>query len=561
MTQSEDNFNNLVYNSGCFFIKQPIEPDKYREDKYSFDSRIKNYLSYSPIADIDSTRECIHFWHELNHYVQDLSNFACILEAEISDWIAGHIKFLSHHPDIRFPLLDAKNIEYNNKLTLNEEYAQAKEELRKIIDLKNYLFEQKHKKPKDDEYNFHSPNESFLDNYAVSFKDLIECSANNKSFWDVFYMAENNDECKLLHQIANEEKLFPYKFENEKINIDILKLKANHEYQLVNHIIIIFIAFIRNDYRELFDYYKHDIPLNLRKSKAEEIYNITRCILEVSMNIPSLEYILNKTETGTYKKEDFCPPLRLYKIIKAVRDNQGFPAAKDNEDFYITFHDWVSTKLGWPTYEETYQSIDHALMKRFFAHKENMITEQLNGILIKKEQYKDFLNWPALRVLQYMHQKILFCNGQGLEIIHLLGNYIIYNTGLTNFYTEWFNSNIRERQLLFDFDSDKEKIRKILENNQGSIRETLCRLFSHAVKNTFLETGYFQCPLNQTMCPHHGSYCQKFKQFDSIKKRCRMRISRLPEGNYIVPEGMGNSPDCMLYNYILDLEFNLKKIF
>ena len=40
-----------------------------------------------------------------------------------------------------------------------------------------------------------------------------------------------------------------------------------------------------------------------------------------------------------------------------------------------------------------------------------------------------------------------------------------------------------------------------------------------------------------------------------------MRISRLPEGNYIVPEGMGNSPDCMLYNYILDLEFNLKKIF
>lgn len=83
--------------------------------------------------------------------------------------------------------------------------------------MKNYLFEQKHKKPKDDEYNFHSPNESFLDNYAVSFKDLIECSANNKSFWDVFYMAENNDECKLLHQIANEEKLFPYKFENEKL--------------------------------------------------------------------------------------------------------------------------------------------------------------------------------------------------------------------------------------------------------------------------------------------------------------------------------------------------------
>lgn len=37
-----------------------------------------------------------------------------------------------------------------------------------------------------------------------------------------------------------------------------------------------------------------------------------------------------------------------------------------------------------------------------------MITEQLNGILIKKEQYKDFLNWPALRVLQYMHQKYYF---------------------------------------------------------------------------------------------------------------------------------------------------------
>lgn len=63
--------------------------------------------------------------------------------------------------------------------------------------------------------------------------------------------------------------------------------------------------------------------------------------------------------------------------------------------FYITFHDWGSNKLGWPTYEETYQSIDHALMKRFIVHKENMITEQLNGILIKKEQYKDFLNWPV----------------------------------------------------------------------------------------------------------------------------------------------------------------------
>lgn len=56
----------------------------------------------------------------------------------------------------------------------------------------------------------------------------------------------------------------------KKLNIDIFKLKANHEYQLVNHIIIIFIAFIRNENKELYDYYKYDIPLNLRKVRQKK---------------------------------------------------------------------------------------------------------------------------------------------------------------------------------------------------------------------------------------------------------------------------------------------------
>ena len=557
-----DNFNSLDYKSGCFFIEQPIEPDAFDDDKYLFYSRIGNYLSDSPVSEnLETTLECINFWHELNHYVQDLSCFACIVETETYDYIAACIKELSTHPELRFPFFDKGNIEHNNHVDLDENYAYHKKMLEKLTKLYNYLFEKQHKKPNSEDYCFNSLNEGFLDNYSLSFKHLIECYAKHKSYWDAFYMAKDKKECDLLHKLAKEKDIFPYTFENGKLNFDLLKLKQNQEYALVNHIIIVCIALTRPGCSELFDYYENKIPLDVRKTEAEQIFCITKLILEVALNIPSIEYILNVTEEGKYQVEDFCPSLRFYKTVKAVRDNNGFPDAKDGEDFYITFHNWVSERMGWPSYEDTYHSIDTALMERFNHSGENMITEQLNGILIKKEHYKDFLNWPAMWVLQHMHQKLLFCNGQGLEIINLIGYNRIYNTGLTSFYQEWFSEKkTRKRQLLYDTDSNEERMKKIFTNNQASIRESLCRMFSRAATDAYLHTGRFECPLSKMTCPYCTSYCRDFQDFDYMNSSCKMCVLRLPWGLYMRPEGEGNFPDCMFYNYMLDFKYNLSKL-
>lgn len=384
-----DSFDNLTYQNGCFFIEQSIEAGSFDDGKYVHYSRIGNYLSDSPISEkTENTLECINFWHELNHYVQDLSNFACIVETEMYDYIAFYTKELSRHPEIRFPLFEKGNIEYNNHIVLDEDFAHHKKMLDRLSKLYNFLFEKRHKKPNTEEYCFDSPNESFFDCFSLSFTHLIECYAKHKSLWDVFYMAKNEKECTHLHKLVKEERVFPYAFENGKLNFSLLELKQNQEYALVNHIIIVFIALTRSGYKELFDYYENKIPLNVRKTEAEYIYCITKLILEVALNIPSIEFILKTTDESKYKEEDFCPSLRFYKTIKVVRDNYGFPPAKNDEDFYITFHNWVSEQLGWPSYEETYQSIDAALMERFNRSGENMITEQLNGILIKKNHYR-----------------------------------------------------------------------------------------------------------------------------------------------------------------------------
>lgn len=553
-----DNFRKLKYRSGCYYIEQLIDYGTFDEDKYPFycQSRISNYLSNSPVGeDEESTQECIDLWHEINHLVQDLSNFACIVESELYDLIAGATRYLlSNGSGLKFPLFEASNIEYNNRLSLDEEIKKEIASLEKIIQIYNYLFVEKHRKPDTKEYHFNSPNEDdFFERFSLSFNHLIECHAQLKSYWDVFYRAKDKKECDLLHKLVHNNNIFPINFENGKFNFNIQELKLNQDYLLVNYIIIIFVALYGPNYEELFDYYKNKIPHQIHKSEAERIYNITKLVLEVSLNIPSFDFIYHAVEKGQYHVDDFCPPLRFYRIIKTIRDND-FPPAKEDEDFYITFHNWVAEFLGWPNYDDTYHSIDTSLLIRYSRSKENLVAEQLKCIEFKKNNYKLFLSMPGYQVLQKLNFNLLFCNGQGLEIVDFIGRNHIYNPGFTNFYQEWFRAGLNNKRLhVNESDPDNVKIEKTIINNRSAIRERLCRIFSRAFTEAYLYNGYFDCPLSKLSCPYHTPYCESFKSFDNMSTFCKMIVLRLPRGNYMCNEGEGNCPDCMFLNYILDM--------
>ena len=107
--------------------------------------------------------------------VLDLSIFACIVESELYDLIAGAIRcLLSNGSGLRFPLFEASNNEYNYRLSLDDEIKKEKASLEKITQIYNYLFVEKYRKPDTKEYHFNSPNEyDFFERFSLSFNHLI----------------------------------------------------------------------------------------------------------------------------------------------------------------------------------------------------------------------------------------------------------------------------------------------------------------------------------------------------------------------------------------------------
>lgn len=547
----------LNYKKNAFFIEQFGSKYNAGESVFLPIEGITRLLDGGSIReDKASTLECIKLKHELFHFIQDLSNFSCITEGHFRDHLAAFIIYLSNVDVIKFPYFEESNLIHNRKQNLTREENEYRDYLETFYDIYCCLFKKEYNKPS------YLSLDIDMDGLGLSFTDLLETQAKNKSFWDAFRLAKNEDECEMLHELSEEEKLFPILIKDSKLNTDPLILEGEEEYQLVNHIMREFLLKKQPHINAIYDYLKHYFPLNVRGTAIEFIYKATSIILEASMNIPSFDYIVNQVKGGRYDVNVFCPPMRFYKIIQTIHDNGGFPEKTEGEDFFITFHNWVSEKNNWPSFEDTYKTHLSTLYERVSKGQENYINDQLNSIMLKKERYDAFIFSDPVYVLQYLGASIVFSCDQGLETIFLLGNTRHNPTGLLDLYHEYFgNQKIEKHQSICESDSLEDMLEKRMTNCRSAIRESVCRLLSSEVINAYLNNGFFRCPIGEVSCPYRNSKCNHLTDLNKTKVFCRMIITRNSKGKAFHPDmNIGNYPDCMLYNYLLDYNYKIEKI-
>ena len=382
----------------------------------------------------------VHYFHELNHYIQDLSIISCITEGDFKDKISAGLVALSNEKGLFFPLMDNENRRYNQNVLKGSQGGEMFNVLEDIYDVYCFIYKETHHKPQTTEYDYKSPNEYFFEHFALSYKDLIECYAYIKSYHDLFDYVGTEEEIGKVNQYFNANNVFPFISEGRQFGVDINlkefnKASFSHFYHTAQ---VFFMAAMPEKWGEIIRYYHEDCPKIFHGSLAEMTLIELYLTLEVALNIPNCDYILEKLATGKAKKEDFSPVHRFYKVIKAIRENGGFPDAVDGTPFYFTFFNWVANQYDWLSYEET---CDGTLMSLAYRVKQDQeaITSLQFRVLSKKIHGNPhhFFASPAY-VASICGLPLISRNANRLELVHVLGNVIKESTGLADLYHTFF---------------------------------------------------------------------------------------------------------------------------
>ncbi len=551
---------NLQYDT--FYIELFAKEEKIDEESM-FSSKILPYLSMKPMYQtIEEAKICINLWHELNHLVQDLCCNACITKSEFQDSIAGHLRVLANNDKLRFPYHSPNHKLFNDNLQLDETTSYDKWLLDVMLDIYDFIFKKGYTKPNSNEYSYKSKNEFILEEYQLTYADLLETYAFHKSYVDILYNSYDEKSHKILRTIIEQDKLFPVEYDNGQFNIDILHLKTNMLYQLIPTWLTLFLPYDKQYLEELYKDYYGNIPQKFKFSKVEQHYIAMFFIIETALNIPSFEYIIENVINGKYRKETFCPPLRFYKILKTIREYGGFPNATENENFFITFNNWIAQENGWPSYEDTANSMIKSLIERKLRWEENITNIQLNSTLDRNKNPYSYIFAPPTLTLKRLKQSILFCNNLKFEVFFYENSEEPFWMPFVNFQSEFFSGGIPHKfQLILEKDSENTKHLKRRFNNLGIVREIIHRQLSHTVTNAFLYDGIFKCPCNKNTCPFFCQKCKALRDIDDVRNFCPISILRTGQGKFVKKAGEGNYPHCMLYNYILDFNYNLSKLY
>lgn len=540
------------YKKNCFYIEDRGNILRPYQILYS------DILSGCMFSTKEDYNKAIAVDHELNHYVQDLSIYACITEGFFMDYMAAFVRDLSINKTLQFPLDESKNKEYNTtKAVLSEEEKLKLDYYYETSDIYEFIYKTKHKKNSCDEYFYNSPNENVFEEMELSYTDLLESYAYHKAYWDFYIRATTAESCELLHIIVKENKVYPLWFENGQYFVNIKDINWNRPYQIVNFLLLIGLPC---SHEPLLKYYEEEIPHNYHGSPAEFMHSITRLVLETALNIPSIDYIMSSVFHYGKNKDDFSPVHRFYKIIKKIREYGGFPDAKDGEDFFITFFNWVADEYEWPNFKETTDSIVIMLNNRVMANKECISSFQLRAVAKKNESFNVFAQIPPFKALGLINLPLLINNSEGIFIQHLFNDFTVDCSGLTNFYTEFFCQEMPTYKTIDDNENWNEAMENAFNNNRGAIKEIINRLFSNASYLTYRKKGTFSCPLALSGCPYSGERCQFFNEFTTVLGNCKKRVLRFAGKKMFSQKEDGNVEDCMYFNYLLDNKYNINKI-
>ena len=273
-----------------------------------------------------------------------------------------------------------------------------------------------------------------------------------------------------------------------------------------------------------------------------------------------MDFIMGSIQRGIYNKDVFSPVHRYYKIIKTIRDNNGYPDAKPGEDFFITFHDWCAKINNWPSFEKSLGTVANSLIERAQTGGECITNFQIKALGTKVQHYGKFVQQTPLDNLSMLGLPIIFSNDDGLQVEQLFGNLHYNPSGLLTFYNVWFKTGINKYMKTDENTPSNEFYSAIMNNQIGAIREILSRLFSNAAGKAFIYDGCLRCPLARNGCPRATEECNEFRNFDNVISTCENLIFRIGDRHFYQENASGNTPDCMFLNYLLDYKYNLKSI-
>lgn len=544
----------FTYKKNSFYIETG---DEILSDPITF----SGYLHGNSFSTKEEFEKAINLDHEINHYVQELFVNACITEGFFRDYLASYARELSVIKSVRFPLADAENAKFNKSLDVSEEDKETIKTFYEIFEVFDYIYNQAHSKPHNEEYYYSEIAEPLFDHYSLKYIHLLEFYAYHKAYWDFFIRNESGEGADLLHQLTIENHVYPVKWRNNRFEIENAKryIDWNERYQLVNLMMIVGIPFGVSS-KEYLDYCENKIPHNYRNSPSLFANSAHRIILETALNIPSIGYIMSTVTKGKYSKEVFSPVHRFYKIMKNVRDFGGYPDAIPGEDFFITFFDWCAKQNGWPTYQETYESIISMLYQRASQGHESITNFQLSAVYGKNTRYGRYAQDLPFTTLSINNLPLLLRSEHRFVIQQTFNNNVI-DMSFTDFYQVMFGTEeVKKYKALTPEMDFHEAYETVFNNGQAAIREILYRLFSGAAFNAYIYKGKFSCPLHKMGCPCSVEKCGSFVHFDDVFGRCEKKILRFGPIKSYQPDGGGNIPDCMFFNYLIDYKYNIKTI-
>ena len=401
--------------------------------------------------------------------------------------------------------------------------------------------------------------------FRISFKDLVESHAYHKAYWDFFGRnQEQSKSCEILHSLTVNNNLYPYSYDNDIFKCEDFRNNIYYRKWYMMPYYMVLLSFpieeIRKDY---VNYCNFHIPYKYSASAGNWVHALFLLIIETALGIPGIEYIINEVQNGQDMKV-FSPVYRFYKILDTINLDPAFLfETVEGEDFCITFFNHIAKENGWINYEKTVSTMSYSIENRAQLNHEVIVHYQLNLWREKIKSPKHFIHKIPIHIINQFSLPLLIQQDWGINIEFHMGNFIQDQSTVTDFYTEYFRSDIKKYEFLEGSNDNKEILTKIFHNSHGAIREIVNRLFAADVRQAYIRNNEYRCPLAKGGCQNCCPQCASFKSFCEVTSNCNNEILRYDKFNgykRYIGGGMGNTPDCMYLNYMLDNGFDINNL-
>lgn len=553
---------NMVYKSGAYiFDIVGLQSSEWYRELTSDDDFIKDkdkplfilILSHILLKGMQSQSSLeimFNIFHELHHYIQDLTIQACIARSEFNDYLQSQISVASHVDGLKYPLFSIKNRTHN-------QYRLDSIALTKNLFLFYEIYESLYKKSYEipSEFNFYSYNSSNEDErerlpISLTYQDLIEAHAYWKTLLNILHSVNTDKHNLLVHNYLKDTNYIPFMYNEKYVYCEHKILLAKRKYITAFFIYMVALG----SCKEIVDYFNRGDFKSFKKSQFDIYLLNFISLLEISLCTPSPLQIINSIKSGK-RIEDFSFVHRFYRFIQKIK-NKGLPACIEDEYYFNTLAKYLTSDEIF-SYEEADYDIGSHVNNRAKTHYEIVAWSQYRAMNCKKSYPNYFCHINPISFLQDLEIPLFICLNGKIDII-ICSQKVLTNCVDDKNPLSVYNEFFIKRDIRKYLDQSKGFDLCIFQHNaKGMLREIINRQFSHSILESLSTGEYFSCPLNASLCPYYKNgetdfYCKELYRMDSVKKFCKNNVIRYPGYKGIVDDESGNTPDCMYINYMYD---------